>query len=65
MVPGKSTLERAFELARSGRFDNVSQLKAAVIAEGYDRYQLEGAALSRQLSSLIRSATEGASPPRR
>lgn len=55
MEPGKSTLERAFELARSGDYHTLSQLKAAVIAEGYDRKQLEGGTLSRQLSGLIRT----------
>jgi hypothetical protein len=53
---GKSTLERAFELARSGKFVSVSAVKQAVAAEGYDRRQLEGGALSRQLSALIREA---------
>jgi hypothetical protein len=56
MEIGKTTLERAFELARSGRFSTVSKLKLAVAAEGYDRKQLEGQALSRQLSALIRTA---------
>ncbi len=56
MEVGKTTLERAFELARSGRFTTVSELKLAVAAEGYDRKQLEGGALSRQLSALIKAA---------
>ena len=60
MEPGKSTLERAFELARSGRYATVTQLKAAVTAEGYDRQQLEGAALGKQLSALIKAASAGA-----
>jgi hypothetical protein len=54
MEAGKTTLERAFELARSGRFSTVSELKLAVAAEGYDRKQLEGGALSRQLSARPR-----------
>ncbi len=57
MQAGKSTLERAFELARSGQYTTLSQLKHAVVAEGYDRKQLEGGALGRQLSALIKSAT--------
>lgn len=55
MEVGKSTLERAFELARSGRYGSLSELKHAVAAEGYDRKQLEGAALGRQLSALIKN----------
>lgn len=60
MQAGKSTLERAFELARSGRYATLAQLKQAVLAEGYDRKQLEGAALGRQLTALIKAA---APPP--
>lgn len=62
MESGKSTLERAFELARSGRFETVSKLKLAVSAEGYDRRQLEGPALTRQLSGMIRSALDAGKP---
>ncbi len=58
---GKTTLERAFELARSGRFGTVSELKLAVVAEGYDRKQLEGQALSRQLAALIKSTAADSS----
>lgn len=56
MQADKSTLERAFELARSGRYATLVQLKHAVLAEGYDRKQLEGAALGRQLTALIKAA---------
>lgn len=56
--PNKSALERAFELAREGGFDTVSELKRAVAAEGYDRKQLEGPALTRQLSGLLHAATK-------
>ncbi|WP_055045613.1 hypothetical protein [Devosia sp. A16] len=57
MEAGKSTLERAFELARSGRYTTLVDLKRAVLAEGYDRKQLEGGALGRQLTTVIRAAT--------
>lgn len=56
--PNKSALERAFELARAGGFGTVSELKRAVTAEGYDRKQLEGPALTRQLSGLLSSAAK-------
>lgn len=55
MDQNKSTLERAFELARSGRYRTVSEVKRAVLAEGYSLAQLEGRALSRQLSDLIKA----------
>lgn len=55
MDQNKSTLERAFELARSGRYRTVSEVKRAVLAEGYSLAQFEGRALSRQLSDLIKA----------
>lgn len=62
MEAGKSTLERAFELARSGRYETASKVKLAVVAEGYDRRQLEGPALTRQLSEVIKSVIEPGKP---
>lgn len=56
MDPNKTTLERAFELARSGKYTQVSDLKRDVIAEGYVKNQLDGQALSRQLLQLIRAS---------
>lgn len=55
MDPSKTALERAFDLARSGRFLTVSALKKAVADEGYARSQLDGPALSRQLGNIIKS----------
>lgn len=56
MDQNKSPLERAFELARSGRFRTVSEVKQAVAAEGYAMAQFQGRSLSRQLSEIIREA---------
>lgn len=56
MDPNKTTLERAFELARSGKYTSVSDLKRDVVAEGYAKNQLDGLALGRQLLQLIRAA---------
>lgn len=53
MDPTKSTLERAFELAKSGRFASMSELRAAIKAEGYTAAQIEGPALGRQLRRLM------------
>ena len=56
MKPHITALERAFELARTGKYSSVTDLKRDVIGEGYDRAQLEGFALGRQLKLLIRDA---------
>jgi hypothetical protein len=56
MDGSQTALERAFELARSGKFQNIGELKRAVSREGYVASQLEGAALGRQLTTLIRES---------
>ena len=56
MDQNKTALERAFELARSGRFQTVTELKKVVSREGYQASQLEGSQLSRQLTALIRES---------
>lgn len=68
MDQNKTALERAFELARSGRFQTVTELKKVVSREGYQASQLEGSQLSRQLTALIRESNlpgqaQGASEP--
>lgn len=53
-----TTLERAFELARTGRFSSVQDIKRALDGEGYTdaRAQLEGRSLRGQLKQLISEA---------
>lgn len=53
MNPGTTALERAFELAKSGKFASVSEVKSAVSKEGYSMNQMEGPMLARQLRALI------------
>lgn len=53
MDKNKTALERAFELARSGRYPTVEHIRRAVSAEGYFQNQLEGRELSRQLRGII------------
>jgi hypothetical protein len=55
-----STVERAFEIARSGKSKNVDQIRSMLSREGYDQEQIFGQQLSRQLNKLIRQAK----PPR-
>ena len=53
MNPGTTALERAFELAKSGKFASVTEVKSAVSKEGYSMNQMEGPMLSKQLRALI------------
>jgi hypothetical protein len=52
----KTVLERAFELAKSGRYANISDIKRALVGEGFSVAQLTGRTLSRQLSAAISKA---------
>ena len=54
----KTALERAFELARSGRCLLVSDIAHKLHAEKYDFSQLKGPVLKKQLMSLIEEATK-------
>jgi hypothetical protein len=63
MDQNKTALERAFELARSGRFQTVTELKKVVSREGYQASQLEGSQLSRQLTALIRESNPAGQEP--
>lgn len=49
-------LERAFELARSGRCLNVLDIIKCLKAEKYDVSQVEGRALKKQLLQIIQAA---------
>lgn len=59
MPNGTTALERAFELARSGRYENVGVLRAALKAEGYAYKQIEGPSLLRQLREIMNGAGVG------
>lgn len=56
MDQNKTALERAFELAKSGRFQTLAELKKAVAHEGYPPAQMDGSQLRRQLTSLIKDS---------
>jgi len=53
-----TALERAFELAKSGRFATVTEIRSCLVAERYDAVssQISGKSLVRQLDRLIASA---------
>ena len=50
------TIERAFELAKSGACFQVSDIRARLTAEGYSPRQIEGPSLLKQLRALLREA---------
>jgi hypothetical protein len=49
-------LERAFQLARSGRPNTIADIKQILHSEGYASGQVEGKALHKQLRALILAA---------
>ena len=51
-----TTLERAFQLARSGQVSGLSEIVKALRDEGYSVSQLEGPMLKRQLGDIIKTA---------
>ncbi len=53
MIPGMTTIERAFQLAASGSVDSISALKKKLNSEGFTADQIMGRELSRQLTRII------------
>jgi hypothetical protein len=51
-----SSLERAFQLAKSGKYSTVQEIGAQLVREGYGKTQIEGRHLTRQLRALIADA---------
>ena len=54
----KTAIERAFELAKSGRFETFSHLKVAIKREGYYVDHIKGPALIKQLRLAIQTARQ-------
>lgn len=52
------TVERAYQLARSGRFTKIEHIRSRLISEGYEAVQqhLGGPTLRRDLTRLCREA---------
>ena len=59
----KTTLERAFDIARSGGCVGVADLVKRLKLEGYNSRQIEGPHLKKQLAHLI-SEAKSAQPKR-
>lgn len=51
-----TALERAFELASSGRCESVAAIRTVLKSEGYSDQQVTGRSLGKQLTDLIRQA---------
>lgn len=60
-----STLERAFDLARSGTCASVGDIRLALKRERYDQVEahLSGHSINRQLRALLAEARPSGAPP--
>jgi hypothetical protein len=56
---GTTALERAFQLAESGKCSTIGDIRKALSDEGYPQTELTGPALLKQLRQLMRSAKAG------
>jgi hypothetical protein len=59
MQKDKTAIERAFELAKSGKFRAVAKVRKALSREGYVDLQIAGPALLKQLRLFIVTARQG------
>jgi hypothetical protein len=62
MLPHVSVLERAFQLARSGRYGCISEIKKRLTEEGYTTDQVTGPILRQQLSNMMQIARSDPAP---
>ena len=58
MDPNKTTIERAFELARSGECKIIHEIRRQLKVEGYDESVIEGRSLLIQLRTLMADASK-------
>jgi hypothetical protein len=59
MKPNVTALERAFQLAKTGRYLDIAHIKQQLNHEGYSPNQIEGRTLIRQLQDIMRGASQG------
>ena len=64
MSPDISVLERAFQLAATGRYDTVTQIRRQLDSEGFTTLQVAGPALFKQLMTEISYAHRSAASSR-
>ena len=60
MDPHVNAVERAFQLAKTGRYSTVEEIKRDLKKEGYLSHYIEGRTLSRQLRDIIRASDRAA-----
>ncbi len=56
MDPRITPVERAFQLASSGKYASISAIKRRLSDEGYSADQIYGRSLTKQLNALIHAA---------
>ena len=56
--PNKTAIERAFELAKSGRAGSVDEIRRSLTSEGYSTHHLTGATLLAQLRTSFETREE-------
>ena len=61
MHPNTTVIERAFELAKSGQYVSVEEIKRRLHAEGYFAGQVQGRELGAQLKAAIDTARKAKS----
>ncbi len=54
-----TTIERAFDLAKTGKYPSVADIKQKLQNEGYSLAQIEGRELAPHLRELIKGAGRG------
>lgn len=60
-----TTLERAFELARTGNYSGLGEIRGALLAEGYAVNQMDGSpSVRKQLTKLCADANKAKNPER-
>lgn len=63
MESGKTTIERAFELAQSGSLESITDLLRKLKAEGYRTDHITGPSLRSQLRGLIAQSHQHKAEP--
>jgi hypothetical protein len=58
MEPNVTSVERAFQLARTGQYFDVARIKLKLKEEGYSQDQIARRSLYRQLQAIIRGAIQ-------
>lgn len=64
MDRGKSTIERAFEIAREGKAARLEEIARQLLREGYSDVHghLDGATIRSQLMQLVQASRTATSP---